>query len=249
MVPFARVASPLAAVLPRLEGAVASGVADIDLRLAVIQVGRLVDLERYTVEQLRRCRRAWGSVAAKLQLTALRPTVPWTLARLAPAQFGTFPTTEVTGLVVFTRRPVTIPSLETFMENVQPAPGASVAPNKEIPPLSMLMIPPLQLPAKPLGVEMTSPAGNTSENAMEFRVGNWLGFVIENVMDVEPLARLCSCPKRPGQGSGRGFGIRNGQASEAVSAWNTFDGSEGLAHGLRGSLRGIAGCCANRAGM
>lgn len=49
----------------------------------------------------------------------------------------------------------------------------------------MLMIPPPQLPAKLLGVEITSPAGNASENAMEFSVGNWLGFVIENVMDVE----------------------------------------------------------------
>ena len=113
----------------------------------------------------------------------------------------------------------------------------------------MLMIPPPQLPAKLLGVEITSPAGNASENAMEFSVGNWLGFVIENVMDVQPLARLCSCPKHPGKGSGRAFGIRNGQAAQTASAWNTFDGTEGFADGPRGSLRGITGCRANRVGM
>src|SRR5579859_5329949 len=77
---------------------------------------------------------------------------------------------QVTALVVLFCGPSVMPF--TFTENVHTSPEASVAPVRLMlaPPSTAVIVPPPQLPVKPLGVESTSPAGRLSVNAMPVRV-------------------------------------------------------------------------------
>ena len=84
----------------------------------------------------------------------------------------------------------------TLIENVHPAPAASVAPDNvtPLPPAGAVMVPPPHEPERPLGVEMVRPAGIGSvkptfdSDALEF------GFVTVNVSDVEPPTGIEAAP-------------------------------------------------------
>ncbi len=72
------------------------------------------------------------------------------------------PSVDVTFPVVLFWRPATVPS--TFTENVHDVLCARVAPERLITfvPCVAVIVPPLQLPVRPLGVEITRPAGKVS---------------------------------------------------------------------------------------
>ena len=72
------------------------------------------------------------------------------------------PSVELTLPVVLFCVPAAIPV--TFIENVHYVLAASVAPERLITfvPCVAVIVPPPQLPVRPLGVEITRPAGNVS---------------------------------------------------------------------------------------
>jgi hypothetical protein len=85
---------------------------------------------------------------------------------LADAVLPVPPLVEVTAAVVLLFRPVEVPF--TFTENVQEALAASVAPDRLTAPepATAVIVPPPQVPVKPLGVATITPAGSVSLKAM-----------------------------------------------------------------------------------
>ena len=84
----------------------------------------------------------------------------------------------------------------TLTANVHCAPPASVAPDRLTLPLPAVavIVPPPQLPVRPLGVATVSPAGSASVNAIPVSEVAPFGFVIVNVSDVEPLSGMVEAP-------------------------------------------------------
>lgn len=62
-------------------------------------------------------------------------------------------------------------------------------------PAVAVMVPPPQVPVRPLGVETTRPDGSESENATPVTAAVGLGFEAVNVSDVEPLSGMLAAPK------------------------------------------------------
>src|SRR5438552_2094489 len=84
---------------------------------------------------------------------------------LAEAVFPVPPLAEVTAPVVLFFAPEVVPF--TFTEKVQEALAASVAPDRltELEPATAVMVPPPQVPLRPLGVLTTNPVGRVSVKA------------------------------------------------------------------------------------
>jgi hypothetical protein len=104
------------------------------------------------------------------------------------------PCAVVTAPVVLACKPEAAPA--TWTENVQLAPGASIAPERLIAlvPCVELIVPPPQEPAKPGGVATTSPLGNMSENAIPVNVVCWSGLRSVNDKDVDPPRGIDAAP-------------------------------------------------------
>ena len=88
-----------------------------------------------------------------------------TTLRLAEAVPPGPPSVDVTLPVVLVFVPAVVPV--TFTENVQELLAAMVPPERLIVPVPAVavMVPPPQVPVRPLGVETTRPAGSVSLNA------------------------------------------------------------------------------------
>src|SRR5712691_8943118 len=101
---------------------------------------------------------------------------------------------QVTALVVLFCGPTLMPF--TFTENVHTSPEASVAPLRLtlVPPSGAVIVPPPQLPLKPLGVESTSPAGRVSVNPMTVRVVAKFGLLRVKVSEVVPFNGMWEAP-------------------------------------------------------
>ena len=84
----------------------------------------------------------------------------------------------------------------TLIENVHWVLWASVAPLRDTAPLpaTAVIVPPPQLPARPLGVETTRPAGKLSVNPIPVKLAAALLFWIVNVSEVEAPVRMLAAP-------------------------------------------------------
>lgn len=118
-----------------------------------------------------------------------------TTVMLAVAELPVPPFVEVTLLVVFVLTPADVPS--TFTWKLQELLAAKLAPERltELLPATAVIVPPPQVPVKPLGVETTMPAGKLSVNAMPLTVMVVLGFVTVKVKVVVPLSGIVAAPK------------------------------------------------------
>jgi hypothetical protein len=92
-----------------------------------------------------------------------------------------------------------VPAVEpsTFTENVQLPPAASVAPERLTveEPAKAVIVPPPQLPVRPLGLATTNPAGRLSVKAMPVRVVPVLGLSIVKLKVVVPFNGMLAAPK------------------------------------------------------
>ncbi|HEY2234790.1 MAG TPA: hypothetical protein VGK01_15060, partial [Candidatus Angelobacter sp.] len=84
----------------------------------------------------------------------------------------------------------------TFTENVQEALAASDAPDKLITfvPAVAVIVPPPQVPVRPLGVEMTRPAGKVSLNPTPVSVVVVLGLLMVKLSEVVPFSGMVAAP-------------------------------------------------------
>ena len=105
--------------------------------------------------------------------------------------------TEVTVEVVLVSRPTSRETAVTLTLNVQDAPAASVAPVivTRLLPAVAVVVPPPQLPTKPLGLDTSKPAGKVSENVSPVRVRTEFGFRRLKVRLAEPPGRTVTLPK------------------------------------------------------
>src|SRR5262249_7516455 len=112
---------------------------------------------------------------------------------LAFAVFPVPPFVEVTCVLLFFT-PTVVPV--TFMETVQVAPGAALAPLKLTVPLPLVAVAvPEQVLAKLDGVVTTKPAGKLSVNATPFNVRFALALVTVRVRLVVPFKVIVDAPK------------------------------------------------------
>jgi hypothetical protein len=104
------------------------------------------------------------------------------------------PSVEVTLPVVLFCTPAVMPV--TFTENVQEALAASDAPDKLITfvPAVAVIVPPPQVPVRPLGVEMTKPAGKVSLNPTPVSVVVVLGLLMVKLSEVVPFSGMVAAP-------------------------------------------------------
>jgi hypothetical protein len=100
----------------------------------------------------------------------------------------------VTALVVLVCIPDAVPA--TFTENVQDALAASVADEKLtlFDPAKAAIVPPPQLPVRPLGLATTCPEGSESVKPMPLREMLALGLERLKVRDVIPLRATLADP-------------------------------------------------------
>src|SRR5271170_7706557 len=61
-------------------------------------------------------------------------------------------------------------------------------------PAGAIIVPPPQLPVNPFGVEITSPAGNVSENCSASSVTMWLGFMSVKLNVVDDSTPILTSP-------------------------------------------------------
>lgn len=103
------------------------------------------------------------------------------------------PSVEVTALVVLFCSPAAVPV--TFIENVHEEFAAIVPPVRLITfvPAVAVMVPPPQLPVRPLGVDITSPAGRVSVKAIPVRAIALL-FVMVKLSEVDPFSGMLAAP-------------------------------------------------------
>ena len=114
---------------------------------------------------------------------------------LADAVLPVPPLVEVTAPVVLLFRPVDVPF--TFTENVHEALAASVAPDRLTAPqpATAVIVPPPQVPVKPLGVATTIPAGSVSLKAMPVNATVFAaGLVIVKLRLVVPFTGIEAAP-------------------------------------------------------
>jgi hypothetical protein len=109
-------------------------------------------------------------------LKALAITGGATTLMLAEAVPPVPPSLEVTAPVTLFFSPADVPV--TFTENVHELLAANVAPDKLItlPPAVAVIVPPPQVPVRPLGVDTTSPAGSVSVNPTPVKTVVVFGF-------------------------------------------------------------------------
>src|SRR5579864_5799358 len=104
------------------------------------------------------------------------------------------PSVDVTILVVLFCTPVAV--LVTFTPNVQDELPVRLEPDKLIvlDPAMAVTVPPPQPPAKPLGVETTSPAGSVSVMPIPLNVTVPFGFVMVKLRPVVPFSGMAAAP-------------------------------------------------------
>lgn len=104
------------------------------------------------------------------------------------------PSVEVTLPVVLAFAPAVVPV--TFTEKVHEAFAAMVPPARLTVPLpaAAVMVPLPQDPVRPLGVEMTRPAGSVSLNATPVSATVVLGSVMVKLSEVEPFSGMLAAP-------------------------------------------------------
>jgi hypothetical protein len=119
----------------------------------------------------------------------------WVTAILAEAVLPLPPSVEVTALVVLFSVPVAM--AETFTAKVHAALAARVAPVRvTLPdPAVAAIVPPPQLPERPLGVATTRPAGSVSVNPIPLRELAVLGLDRAKVSEVVPFNATLAAPK------------------------------------------------------
>src|SRR6185312_7885450 len=105
------------------------------------------------------------------------------------------PSVEVTLPVVFVCCPAVMPV--TLTENVQEALAAIVPPLRLITfvPAVAVIVPAPQVPVRPLGVEITRPAGSVSLKATPVRATVVLGLLMVKLSEVEPFSGMLAAPK------------------------------------------------------
>lgn len=103
------------------------------------------------------------------------------------------PSVELTLLVVLFCSPAAVPV--TFTENVHEEFAAMVPPVRLITlvPAVAVMVPPPQLPVRPFGVDITSPAGRVSVKAIPVRAIALL-FVMVKLSEVDPFSGMLAAP-------------------------------------------------------
>lgn len=123
-----------------------------------------------------------------------RPRVGSFTSTLAVAVLPVPPLVELT-VTVLVFRPVVVPV--TLREKVQEALPAKVAPDRlTVPePAVAVIVPPPQLPDRPLGLATVKPEGRLSVKFTPVREVDVLGFVIVNESEVVPLVRMELAPK------------------------------------------------------
>ncbi len=111
----------------------------------------------------------------------------------AVAELPKPPSAESTGLVALLTWPATVAL--TLSTNVQLAPPASVAPVKAMldDPLAAVTAPPPHEPASALGVEISSPLGSRSVNAIALSDVLGFGLVIVNASETVPPTGIARC--------------------------------------------------------
>ena len=104
---------------------------------------------------------------------------------MAEALFPVAPSNEVTALVVLTCFPAIVPV--TFTAKVQDALSPRVAPDRLMffDPVTAVMVPPPQLPARPFGVDTTRPEGKLSVNPTAVRATVGFGLAMVKLKAVE----------------------------------------------------------------
>jgi hypothetical protein len=123
------------------------------------------------------------------------------------------PSVEVTLPVVLFCVPAAIPV--TLIENVQLVFAARVAPLRLITfvPCVAMIVPPPQEPVRPLGVEITRPAGSVSLKPTPVNVAVVLGLVTVKLKLVEPFSGMLAAPNA--------F-VRVGAATTVMEAFEVF---------------------------
>jgi len=104
------------------------------------------------------------------------------------------PSLEVTALVTLFLSPAVVPV--TFTENVHELLAGRVPPDKLITllPAVAVIVPPPQLPVRPLGVDTTSPAGSVSVNPTPVNAVVVFGFWMVKLKEVEPFSGMLAAP-------------------------------------------------------
>jgi len=104
---------------------------------------------------------------------------------------------DVTVEVVLIRRPSSKAAAVTFTLKVQLAPGDRVAFVRvtRLLPAGAAIVPPPQLPTRPLGLDTSKPVGSVSEKASPVKVNTEFGLVRLNVRLVEPPGTSVRLPK------------------------------------------------------
>jgi len=105
------------------------------------------------------------------------------------------PWAVVSVLVVLVFSPAVVPV--TFTEKLHEEFAARVAPDrvtKGVPAVAV-MDPPPQLPIRPLGVEITKPAGRVSVNAIPVSVVVVFGLLTVKLKEVDPFRGMFAAPK------------------------------------------------------
>src|SRR5580700_7517174 len=102
---------------------------------------------------------------------------------------------EVTALVTLFCAPAIMPT--TLTANVQEAPAARLAPERPtlFEPAAAVIVPPPQLPARPLGVATVSPDGKASVKPIPLNEIAVFGFDRLKVRDVLPFNDTLAAPK------------------------------------------------------
>jgi hypothetical protein len=117
--------------------------------------------------------RTWNGFPTKILAEAAAPGSAWL---------------EVTVEVVLISCPSSKAAAVTFTMKVQFAPAARVAPVRltTLVPAIAVMVPPSQVPTRPLGLDTSKPVGSVSEKASPVRVTTEFGFVRVNARPVVP---------------------------------------------------------------
>jgi hypothetical protein len=132
-----------------------------------------------------------GMVAAPNALLIEGGVMTVTLADAVPP---VPPSVEATVLVVLFFWPAVVPV--TFTVNVHAPFAGSVAPDRliKLDPAAAVIVPAPQVPVSPLGVDITSPAGRVSVNAIPLRLCPVFGFVIVKLRLVLPFNGMLAAP-------------------------------------------------------